>query len=90
MNETRSNDLHNEVEALKQDLLRVRNDLKTIGEDLFERGKASAKAAKQAVGQRMDSSLETVQNCVEERPMTCVLTAFGVGLLVGGLLSLRR
>ena len=85
-----THDLQKDIEALKSDLSKLRGDLRSVADELFVRGKQSAKAAGEAVASRVGSSMESVQHCVEERPLTCVLTAFAAGIVLGKLANLGR
>ena len=83
---TNNGELHAEVTSLKADLIRVRKDLTDMASTLLERGRRSVRSAGHDVRQRVDDSLQGVQDYVKDRPFTSTLMALGAGLLIGTLI----
>lgn len=75
-----------ELEQLKTDLAQVRDDLGSLAGSLVKKGRQSAIEAKDSVKDHVTSSIETIGEFVEERPMTTVMLAFGAGFLTSMLL----
>lgn len=75
-----------DIDALKADLVKVKDDLASLAGNLMDKGKESAKAVRASVEQKFNSSLESVGEFVEERPVTTVLLAFGAGVVTAMLL----
>jgi ElaB/YqjD/DUF883 family membrane-anchored ribosome-binding protein len=80
-------DLSSDVEALRADLARLKEDLRSMGGSLADQARGSARSAKDAATAKWDDSVSAVHHQIEERPFTSVLVAFGVGLLVGKILD---
>lgn len=83
-----------DLESLKADLNALRSDLAALTESLKERGYKQARAgfdrAKAQAYEVRDQAMHTAENVgqqIEERPFTSVLAAFGVGFVLGKLLS---
>lgn len=74
-------DLKGDVDALKDDLARLREDLKTFAGDAVEQGKLSAEAAKDAAKEKYENTLDSVESFVQEKPLTAVGIAFAAGVV---------
>ncbi len=88
--ETDTSELQSELAALKQDLSKVRTDVRGLAETLVDLGKGSAQKVRSDVEGRVESSLESLQEHIEKRPVTTVAVAFAVGLVAGKLFTLNR
>jgi len=83
-----------DYDKLKEDLSAVRADLASLTESLSAMAKAQGHegvealqgAAKQAQAQARNTA-DSVGQHIAERPLSSVLVAFGVGLLLGRLLN---
>ncbi|RMD86609.1 MAG: hypothetical protein D6807_09360 [Alphaproteobacteria bacterium] len=89
-------DFTTEIDAIKGDVSKLREDMKAlveaVGETLEERGEeARARAAERlkAARERGEESLDELGKSIEQHPLTAVLTALGIGFLVGALVSRR-
>lgn len=80
---------HTEVNALKNDLGRVRKDLTDMTSTVLEHGRKTAQTAGADIERHVNESLETVQGYIKERPIATTLCAMGAGLLIGALLRRR-
>ncbi len=80
-------DLSADVQALRADLGRLKDDLRSMGGSLADDARNRARSAKDAAADKLDGSVGAVQNQIEDRPFTSVLIAFGVGMLLGKLLD---
>ncbi|MCC6143958.1 MAG: DUF883 family protein [Candidatus Hydrogenedentes bacterium] len=76
-----------EMDVLKSDLAKLKDDLRMVADSMKERAKAQAYSAKGDAEHRMKNGLDAVEDYVEEKPLQTVLMAFGVGLLLGTILS---
>ena len=76
-----------ELDKLKADLATLRRDVSSLTEALRERGTARARAAADGVRDQATQAAQTVSHQIEDRPYTSVLTAFGIGLVIGRLLD---
>lgn len=90
-------DLNQEMDELKGDLNSLREDISSLvdamREEGAERGRSAYRRAqryKEEARERIDGAQERLGQEIEERPMTSILTAFGVGFTVGMLLDRRR
>jgi len=86
-------DLHEDLHAVKEDLRALKEDFKNLATDAVEKSKASTKAAVNAVKdnatEQFDRSVTATRQAVEERPLTSLLIAAGIGALVGAALTRR-
>ena len=80
-------DIQSELVNLKNDLRKVKDDLRSIADALMDQGRSSASEMRDRVQERMEGGLETVQEYLEQRPITSLLVVLGVGLLVGKLMN---
>ena len=83
-----------ETEALKKDMDQLRRDLGALTEafkrNSQQRAQAGAEQARDQFDQvrrQAEGQAEQVGSHIKERPFTSVLSAFGVGLLIGKLIS---
>ncbi len=83
-----------DIDSLKADLNALRSDLAALTESLKERGYHEARArfdkAKAQASEAREQAAQMAGNVghqIEERPLTSVLTAFGVGFVLGKLLG---
>lgn len=99
--------LSREMESLKADLTKLREDFAGVTAALKEAGYKKTDDARQglvdlmnslldelrgAMGQAKDTgkkSVETVGHQIEQRPLTSLFTAFGVGFVIAKLLHRR-
>lgn len=72
-----------EADALRKDLDQLRNDLAALGEVVQKKSKNRMQAGVDKAKECFDSLGEEVQS----RPFTGMLATFGIGLLVGRMLS---
>lgn len=92
-----SEDFARDVDKLKNDLEEVRKDVAAIARTLKDLGLAKrGEAFKRAeeLGERARTRAagaeERFSHEIEERPFTSVLTAFGIGFIIGKLLDSGR
>jgi ElaB/YqjD/DUF883 family membrane-anchored ribosome-binding protein len=58
-----------------------------VAESMKDRAKAQAYSAKDDAEHRVRTGLDAVEDYVEEKPLQTVMMAFGIGLLLGTILS---
>ncbi len=85
-----------DIDALKEDLAKLRADLGALTDHLREVAGAEGARAYERIRQgaertqaRAKEATTAASHQIEERPLTSVLVAFAVGLLSGLLLSRR-
>jgi ElaB/YqjD/DUF883 family membrane-anchored ribosome-binding protein len=94
------NRLGKDVETLKDDLSKLREDLTGIAQSLLEKGKTETEAAKdklseglqdefQAVRDKSKETVESIEDQIREKPLLSLLIAFIVGLFLGKLFDRR-
>ncbi|MEE9176155.1 MAG: hypothetical protein V3U19_08295 [Thermodesulfobacteriota bacterium] len=94
------NRLGKDVETLKDDLSKLREDLTGIAQSLLEKGKTETEAAKdklseglqdefQAVRDKSKETVESLEDQIREKPLLSLLIAFIVGLFLGKLFDRR-
>ncbi len=95
-----NNRLGKDVETLKDDLSKLREDLTGIAQSLLEKGKTETEAAKdklseglqdefQAVRDKSKETVESIEDQIREKPLLSLLIAFIVGLFLGKLFDHR-
>lgn len=72
-----------ETDALRQDMEQLRKDLSALSENIKRRSNDQLQAGMESARHRVDELGGEIQS----RPYTSVLAAFGVGLLLGKILS---
>ena len=99
----RVNEGDSDMARLKEELAKLGEDFRDLFEAAVDLGKHRAGTAKEKVQAgvielkraalqakaRGGEALEATQEKIKERPLTSVLIAFGVGLLLGKLLDRR-
>jgi ElaB/YqjD/DUF883 family membrane-anchored ribosome-binding protein len=81
--------VRDDVDSLKGDLMRIKDDLGVIAESLKVRVRERARSTKETAQDRYQDSVDSLEHYIEEKPLTTVLMAFGVGLLLGKIFSLK-
>lgn len=92
-----TSDFSKDVDKLKSDMDELRKDVASIAEALKELGTEKGREAfarAEEIGERArrraSAAEERVSHEIEERPFASVLTAFGVGFVIGKLLDSGR
>ena len=94
------NRLGKDVETLRDDISKLREDLTGIAQSLLEKGKSETEAAKerlseglqdefQAVRDKSNETVESLEDQIREKPLLSLLIAFIVGLFLGKLFDRR-
>ncbi len=76
-------DLRSDLDELRKDLQALREDLGSATSSVYQAGRESLNAAGQQARQSADMASQYVRDSVSERPVTSLLVAAGVGVLVG-------
>lgn len=83
-----------ETEALKKDMEQLRRDLGSLADAVKRSSQQKVQAGAEQARARIDGActqaeLQTEQlgSHIKQRPFTSVLTAFGVGILLGKLIG---
>ena len=86
----------NASNSLDADLAALREDLKSLASTVSELSKSKSEDIKQQFGASVDKAVErgrdaadSFQETVKQRPVTSVLMALGVGMVIGHLLDRR-
>lgn len=77
--------MQQEMQTLREDLQRVQRDLQQMAESAVGYGRESYEQARRAASEQMETGIEQVEQYMQERPLTTVLIAFGIGLITGTL-----
>jgi ElaB/YqjD/DUF883 family membrane-anchored ribosome-binding protein len=88
--QSRSDDLQAEVESLKSDLQRLQGDLRQVSDKAWGVGRSTYNATSDAVHERVEHSMQQVQDAMQRQPITTVLVTFVSGVVFGKLFSRRR
>jgi ElaB/YqjD/DUF883 family membrane-anchored ribosome-binding protein len=78
-----------DLDALKADLAKLRGDLAQVAGSWMDRGRDQALSAADDIKDRFQDSMAGAEDWVKERPLTAVLIAAGIGLVLGKLSSRR-
>lgn len=83
-----------ETDAIKKDMEQLRSDIAALAEAVKRSGQQRAQAGVDAAREKFDEvrleaagQAEHCSNQIRQRPFTSVLSAFGVGLLIGKIIS---
>lgn len=92
-----NDELNKDLVQLKKDLAALRDDIGTLTGTIKSAGTKQAEVAYghvreqgEHLRQKGEDAVDSIARSIDERPMTSVLTAFGVGLLVGVMVNQRR
>jgi ElaB/YqjD/DUF883 family membrane-anchored ribosome-binding protein len=77
--------LQDDIESLREDLAKVKGDIREIADTLVNMGRHQAQQMSDRVSHQVESGLDSIQEYVERRPVATLAMAFGVGLLAGKL-----
>lgn len=91
-----ANEINEDLENLKRDIQQLRSDVASMakslksltaatGEEAYQRAEALGQAARR----RAAAMEEQLGQEINERPLTSVLAAFGIGFLIGKILDGR-
>ena len=78
-----------ELATLKEDMRRLKEDMKLMATNTGDRARLQAREFKDNVQESMEASLRDAEHYIETRPLTSVLVALGVGIVLGKILSLK-
>jgi len=90
--------LRDDLNALRSDLAQLAQHVRTLTSDSAAEAKANAGARLDDLGRRIEEAVADLQQQgerssamlrqnVQDRPLVSVLTAFGIGLLLGRLIK---
>jgi ElaB/YqjD/DUF883 family membrane-anchored ribosome-binding protein len=82
------NDIHETLDALRNDLDAVRHDLKNLASTAYKSGRTRAKDVSEEVTQQVSEAVEQVREQARSRPLTTAAVALGTGFLLGKLTTL--
>lgn len=84
----------NEIKELKAELASLRSDMTDIGDTLAKMARSSASEGREKVKEATDYSRDQAKQAVgafekevEERPMTSLAVALGIGFVLGKLID---
>lgn len=92
--------LDKDIENLKDNVAKLREDLKQVTQTLLEKGKSETEVAKDRLIEELKSELdvakakgketvESVESQIKEKPFMSLLIAFIVGLVLGKMFDRR-
>ena len=93
-------DSRGDIEAVKEDLSRLRTDLRDLLRKLIETGKSETGATKERIldeineafeltTERSKAAVHSLENKVQENPLISILLAFLIGFILGKLFERR-
>ena len=93
-------DSRGDLDAVREDLSRLRTDLRDLLQKLIETGKSETGATKERVldeineafeltTERSKAAVQSLENKVQENPLISVLLAFIIGFIFGKLFERR-
>ncbi|HEX7010917.1 MAG TPA: hypothetical protein VF184_13125 [Phycisphaeraceae bacterium] len=77
-----SADMQPELEAIKDDLKKLRDDVLRMLQAAMDKGWRSAR---QTAADQVESSVDKMQSCLKRQPILALAAAFAAGLLAGRL-----
>ncbi len=89
-------DIGQDLDALREDVTKLRADLSQLAKALLEKGKNETDSARDKVVEELmaglktarvrgNDTVESVEHKIQEKPLMSMLIAFFVGLLLGKL-----
>jgi ElaB/YqjD/DUF883 family membrane-anchored ribosome-binding protein len=96
-----TDDINKEMNQIKADINALREDVASLvralkdagmeqGRQAYDQAYESVRQAGESVGNRASDAYSAFGREVEQRPLTSVLSAFGIGFVVGMLLDHRH
>jgi len=82
-------ELDQDVESLKEDLQQIKEDIALLADNLRGRASTKLREAKASAQAEYEEKLDSLEQCIQEKPLTTVLAAFGIGLLLGKIFSMK-
>lgn len=76
---------NSDLNELKEDIVKLRSDLSQFATRILERGQSEFSHAKENLIKNGKKTYDSVENKLSEKPVTTLLGAFGIGLLLGYL-----
>lgn len=80
-------ELRNEIAALKEELSNIGNTVSNIARSATDEGKDRVRAAAEHSRDQARQTWGAFEKEVEERPMTSIAAALGIGFILGKLLD---
>lgn len=85
--ETAAPELEKDLAALRADFARVKSDIARITQALGQRVGEKVDGAVEEAAVMSRAGIDTVEAKIHERPLTSMLVAFGIGVLIGKLVD---
>ncbi|NBD96264.1 MAG: DUF883 family protein [Gammaproteobacteria bacterium] len=80
-------ELRNEIAALKEELSNIGNTVSNIARSATDEGRERVRAAAEHSREQARQTWGAFEREVEERPMTSIAAALGIGFILGKLLD---
>lgn len=80
-------DLEKDLAALRADFTRIKEDISRITQALGQRAAEKVDGAVEEAAVLGRAGIDTVEAKIHERPLTSILVAFGIGILIGKLVD---
>lgn len=80
-------ELRDEMSKLRSDFTEISKTLRRISGERVEKGREKLRESAEWSRKRARDSLGDFEHEIEERPLTSIATAFGVGFILGKLLD---
>jgi len=81
-----SSEAGNDLQTIKDDLARLRDDVSNLATQWMSRGKERVQSAGDDFQDRIHSSMDGVQDWVKQRPIQTIVMAGLAGLILGKIL----
>lgn len=79
-----------DIQALKDDLSELGGSLGDLSSEAAADVRKRARRAGERTKSQLDAAQGRIESEIEDRPLTSVLTSFGLGFVVGMMLDRRR
>ena len=76
-------DLNYELNQLRKDISRLKDDLRSLAESAV----GAAKSRSESLRSSAEDSFKEIREYAEERPLTVMFASLGIGLLLGAAMS---
>lgn len=84
-----NNDISKDLDELRADLHKLREDLTKTTQNAYEASRVKAAEVGEQARETATETVDHVRECVNERPLTSLLVAAGMGALAGLLFRSR-
>lgn len=78
-----------EVDNLRRDIEQLRGDLKSLLDTTVKQTRGHAQEMKENITTHVNNQMQSMEECIQDRPLQSVLISFAAGLIFGRIFLSR-